>query len=123
MVRRRVCNTCGRLSPTKKYLGTDILVWFKVCLKDATDVEFLCSSLRLFQSLFFFIVTPIVGVCYCSMFCCTLLYNHSSFAIILMGKGELVALLSLSSWCLVMIEWLFLVVPRICLQFVLCGIS
>ena len=26
-------------------------VWFKVCLKDATDVEFLCSSLRLFQSL------------------------------------------------------------------------
>ena len=51
MVRRRVCNTCGRLSPTKKYLGTDIFVWFKVCLKDATDVEFQCSSLRLFQSL------------------------------------------------------------------------
>ena len=24
---------------------------FKECLKDATDVEFLCSSLRLFQSL------------------------------------------------------------------------
>ena len=33
------------------YLGTDIFVWLKVCLKDATDVEFLCSSLRLFQSL------------------------------------------------------------------------
>ena len=30
---------------------TDIFVSFKVCLKDATDVEFLCSSLRLFQSL------------------------------------------------------------------------
>ena len=30
---------------------TDIFVWFKVCLKDATDVEFLCFSLRLFQSL------------------------------------------------------------------------
>ena len=51
LVRRRVCNTCGRLSPTRKYVGTDIFVWFKVCLKDATDVEFLCSSLRLFQSL------------------------------------------------------------------------
>ena len=51
MARRRVCNTCGRLPPTKKYLGTDIFVWFKVCVKDATGVEFLCSSLRLFQSL------------------------------------------------------------------------
>ena len=51
MVPRRICNTCGRLSPTKKYLGTGIFVWFKVCLKDATDVEFLCSLQRLFQSL------------------------------------------------------------------------
>ena len=34
------------------------------------------------------------------MFCCTLLYVHSSIAIILMGKRELVALLNLSSWCL-----------------------
>ena len=42
-----------------------------------------------------------VGVCNCSMFCCTLLYVQSSFAIILMGKRELVALLSLSSWCCV----------------------
>ena len=40
-----------------------------------------------------FIVTPIVGVCKCSIFCCTLLYVHSSFAIILIGKRELVALL------------------------------
>ena len=38
-----------------------------------------------------FIVTPIVGVCNFSMFCCTLLYVHYSFAIILMGKRELVA--------------------------------
>ena len=35
------------------------------------------------------------------MFCCTLLYVHSSIAIILTGKRELVALLNLSSWCLV----------------------
>ena len=52
------------------------------------------------------------------MFCCTLLYVHSSIAIILMGKRELVALLNLPSWCLVMVEWLFLVVPWGCLRFV-----
>ena len=49
-----------------------------------------------------------MGVCNCSMFCCTLLYVHSSIAIILMGKRELVALLNLSSMCLVMVERLFL---------------
>ena len=53
------------------------------------------------------------------MFCCTLLYVHSSIAIILMGKRELIALLNLSSWCLVMVEQLFLAVPRGCLQFVI----
>ena len=67
----------------------------------------------------FCIVTPIVGVCNCSMFCCLLLYVRSSIAIILMGKRELVAFLNLSSWCLVMVERLFLAVPRGCLQFVI----
>ena len=60
-----------------------------------------------------------MGVCKCSMFCWTLLYVHSTIAIILMGKGELIALLNLSSWCLVMVERLFLAVPRGCLQFVI----
>ena len=60
-----------------------------------------------------------MGVCNCSMFCYTLLYVHSSFAIILMGKRELVVLLSLSSWCLVIVVWLFLAVPWVCLQFVI----
>ena len=60
-----------------------------------------------------------MGVCNCSMFCCTLLYVHSSIAIILIGKRELIALLNLSSWCLVMVERLFLAVPRGCLQFVI----
>ena len=60
-----------------------------------------------------------MGVCNCSMFCCTLLYVHSSIAIILMGKRELIAFLNLSSWCLVMVERLFLAVPRGCLQFVI----
>ena len=36
-----------------------------------------------------------------------------------MGKRELVALLDLSSWCLVMVERLFLAVPRGCPWFVI----
>ena len=53
------------------------------------------------------------------MFCCTLLYVHFSFAIILMGKRELVVSLTLSSRCLVIVVWLILVVPWVCLQFVI----
>ena len=56
-----------------------------------------------------------MGGCNCSMFCCGLPYVRSFIAIILMGKKELVALLNLSSWCLVMVEWLFLAVPWGCL--------
>ena len=53
------------------------------------------------------------------MFCCTILYVHSSIAIIFMGKRELVALLNLSSWCLVLVGRLLLAVPRGCLRFVI----
>ena len=53
------------------------------------------------------------------MFCSTLLYVHSSIAIIFMGKRKLVALLNLSSWCLMMVERLFLAVLRDCLRFVI----
>ena len=53
------------------------------------------------------------------MFCCALLYVHSSFAIIGMGKRELVASLCLSSGGLVSVVSLFLTVPRVCLQFVI----
>ena len=60
-----------------------------------------------------------MGDCNCSMFCCTLFYVHSSIAIILMGKRELIALFNLSSWYLVMVERLFLAVPWGCLQFVI----
>ena len=60
-----------------------------------------------------------MGVCNCSMFSCSLLYVHSSIAIILMEKRELIALLNLSSWCLVMVERLFLAVPGGCLLFVI----
>ena len=37
------------------------------------------------------------------MFCCALPHVNSSFEIILMGERNLVALLSLSSWCLVIV--------------------
>ena len=60
-----------------------------------------------------------MGVCNGSMFCCTLLYVLYSVAIILMGKRELIALLNLFFWCLVVVERLFLAVPRGCLQFVI----
>ena len=46
-------------------------------------------------------------------------YFHSSFAIILMGKIELVALFSVSSLCLVIVVWPFLAVQWVCLQFVI----
>ena len=60
-----------------------------------------------------------MGLCNCSMFCCTFLYVPSSFAIILIVKRELVALLSLSPWCLVIVMLLFLAVPWVSLQFVI----
>ena len=45
-------------------------------------------------------------------FCCAMLCVLSSFAILLMGKRELVALLSFIFWCLVtvVVLWLFLTV-------------
>ena len=63
-----------------------------------------------------------MGVCNCSIFCCTLLFVHSSIAIILMGKRKPVALLNVSSWCLVMVEAL----PRAAVELSAvcdCGIS
>ena len=65
------------------------------------------------------IITSIVGFCNCSMFCCALFYVHSSFAIILMGKRELVAFFCLFSWCLVIVVCLFLTMSQVCLQFVI----
>ena len=47
------------------------------------------------------------------MFCSTFLYVYPSFARSLIGKRELLALLSLSYWCLVIVVWLFLVVTYV----------
>ena len=67
----------------------------------------------------YLLLLPFVGFCYCYMLCCTFLYVPSSFAIMLMGKRELVALLRLSFWCLVIVVWHFLVDPWVSLQFVI----
>ena len=36
----------------------------------------------------------------------------------MIGKRELFALLCLSSWCLMIVVWLYLTMPQVCLQFV-----
>ena len=94
----------------------------KPCLVNSRskDTHLVFSLYWVFDVDFLFIVTPIVGVCFCSMFCNTLRYAHSSIAIILMGRErELVALLNLSSWCHLMVERLFLAVPWGCMRFVI----
>ena len=45
------------------------------------------------------------------------LFTHINLVVTLLP--ELIALLNLSSWCLVMVERLFLTVPQGCLQFVI----
>ena len=57
------------------------------------SLKSLCTCISVVVDMLF-IVSPIVGVCNCSMFCCTLPYVPSGFAIILIGKRELVSLLS-----------------------------
>ena len=57
------------------------------------------------------------------MFGCTLLYVHSSIAIMLIWKRELVALLNLSPWCFVMVERLFLGIASGLSAVCDCGIS
>ena len=97
-----------------------LLFWQdRIKIKNRSHTKYSYISIGSVVVDFLFIVTPIVEVCNCSMFCCMLLYVHSSIAIILMGKRELIALLNLSSWCLVMVERLFLAVPQGCLRFVI----
>ena len=55
----------------------------------------------------------------CNVLCFVVRYFVSILALQSMGKRELVALLDLSSWCLVMVERLFLAEPQGCLWFVI----
>ena len=98
-------------------MGLSAVCDYGISLLYSLNIFALFPGLLYFQ-VYYISRCTIVGVCNWSMFCCTLLYVHSSIAIILMGKRELVALLNLS-WCLVMVERLFLAVPRGCLQFVI----
>ena len=78
-----------KVGPSKTHLNTQWLQLLSVLSGGSVVVDSLL------------ITTPIVGFYNCSMFCYALLCVHSGFAIISMGKIELVALLSLSSWRLV----------------------
>ena len=65
-----------------------------------------------------------MGFCVCSMFCLCINFVLSSFEIILMGKRELVALLCLSSWCLVIVVFVAFPHGAVCWSAVCdCGIS
>ena len=55
---------------------------------------------------------PVIVLCFVERYFMSILVMQSS------KKKELVALLNLSSWRLVMVERLFLAVPRGCLRFV-----
>ena len=61
-----------------------------------------------------------MGVCNCSMFCCTLLYVHSSIAIIAIAcEEERAGCFAIFFLPGVSVEWLFLAVPWGCLRFVI----
>ena len=85
----------------------DLLFWIFLLLSES----WLLKITKIIFILFNVLLTLIL-----SLFCYALFCVHSSFAIVLMGKRELVALLSLSSWCLVIVVWLFLAVPWVGLQ-------
>ena len=59
-----------------------------------------------------------VGFCVWYLYWYSLLYVFSSFAIILTRRRELVGLLELSTWCLAILNvlWLFLTVPLVDLR-------
>ena len=60
-----------------------------------------------------------MGFCNFSMFCCAFLVSILVLQSSGLGKRNLVALLCLSSRCLVIVVWLFLAVPWVCQQFVI----
>ena len=94
-----------------------------ICNKLVRGIVFIAKQFQIH-------ISPVVSYCVCSHFFLktkpigkakvkTLHYNFICDRSILMGKRELIALLNLSSWCLVMVERLFLAVPWGCLQFVI----
>ena len=80
------------------------------CVKEVRSSIGMCSYYRSLIPNFSQIAEPIVSL--------TRKYAHFKWSDV-HQKAELIALLNLSSWCLVMVERLFLAVPRGCLQFVI----
>ena len=106
------CMTVGRASDSMTALRAEHFLYFnnnKIYGEGLVPVKCIWAPppphqwLRLLSALRrWFCCCWFVVYCYslcgnCSMFCWTLIYGHSSFAIILIGKREQVALLSLSS--------------------------
>ena len=67
----------------------------------------------------FFKLTVVFKIFALSFFEWPFYTGFASFAIILKGSRELVALLGLSSWCFVVVVWLFLAMLCVCLRFVI----
>ena len=76
------------------------------------------GCLRLVIVVFLIILTyyfSVIVLCFVvRYFVSILVCNH------LDGNRELVALFCLSSWCLVIVVWLFLTMLRVCLRFMIC---
>ena len=60
-----------------------------------------------------------MGFCNCSMFCCAYFCIHSGLTIISIGEENAGCFAFLSSWCLVVVVWVFLAMPWGCLRFVI----
>ena len=55
----------------------------------------------------------VIALCFVVRYFVSILVVHSSDK----EEREMVPLLCLSSWCLVIVVWPFLTIPRVCLQF------
>ena len=136
----RVCLyvLCGHLLGKGWPLGSRLLCLLWVChfpIAILGQVWYLIVSIPDLCTLTYFvgsllINTPIVGVCNCSMFCCALACVHSSVVLDYIDSWSLhpYSLLQsswwgrepcLSSWCLVIVVWLFITMSWVCLQFVI----
>ena len=83
-------------------LGVRVPYWSNILQLGSYNGQYAFSLSEVVCVLRFLLWKPsdlfaVLGFCYCSMLCCALLCVHSSFAIILMKKRELVTLLCLSS--------------------------
>ena len=110
---KHACELITQPSIVAKCIYTDVLtiLLFRTNNKEGIGRS---KAVVLFLLIRCSLLLPLVGFCDCSMFCCTLLHVFSSFAIIMMGKRELVALLCLTSWRLVALPHRAVGWPAVC---------